>query len=316
MKSRKQFSQSYVAMGTVVGVTLYTEDEKMGQETLDLIAGRLAELENQYLSYRVESSEIWRINHSNGERVQLSDFLFKELQKVWDISQKSGGALDVTVGQVTGLWNIDTYAVAPEGFVVLSEEELTEVLANVGYERIAIEKQFMLPEGMTIDLGAVGKGIACDVIKDILEEKDIPAAVISVGGSNLIWGRKDNGLNWTVGITHPREDGKYLGYLQLEGGCFVATSGDYERFVTVGEERYHHIMDPETGYPARSGLCSVTIVSDSGLLSDALSTACFVLGKEKGMELAEACGAEALLVEEDGNITMTEGMKNLWLKAE
>ena len=78
-------------------------------------------------------------------------------------------------------------------------------------------------------------------------------------------------------------------------------------------ERYHHIMDHETGYPARSGLCGVTIVCDSGLLSDALSTACFVLGKEKGMELAKLYGAEALFVEENGNITMTEGMKNLWL---
>lgn len=316
LNKQEAVSQTYVAMGTVVGVTLYVEDAQQGEEVQALIAGRLLELEKQYLSYRVEDSEIWQINHSEGEPVQLSDFLFEELLKVWELSEKSEGALDVTVGEVTRLWNIDTYADAPEGFVLPGEDELTAVLANTGYDKINIERNMSLPTGMTIDLGAVGKGIACDAIREILEEEGIPAAVVSVGGSNLVWGQKANGLDWVLGVTHPREEGKYLGYLQLEGDSFVATSGDYERYVTVGDVRYHHIMDPATGYPARAGLCSVTIVSDSGLLCDALSTACFVLGREKGMALAIECGAEALFVEEDGSITMTDGMKNLWLKAE
>ncbi|MBQ7918885.1 MAG: FAD:protein FMN transferase [Lachnospiraceae bacterium] len=309
-------SRTFVAMGTVVGVNLYVEDEQQGEEVQTLIAEKLKELENRYLSYRVEDSEIWKINHSGGECVQVSDFLYEHLQKVWEISEKSGGALDVTVGEVTRLWNIDAHADAPEGFVIPGKEELAAALTNVGYEKLVMEQSLTMPLGMSIDLGAVGKGIACDVIKDILLEKEIPAAVISVGGSNLIWGQKDDGMDWLIGVVHPREEGSYLGYLQVEGDCFIATSGDYERFVLVGDERYHHIMDPETGYPARSGLCSVTIVSDSGLLCDALSTACFVLGKEKGMELAKQCGAEALFVEEDGNFTMTDGMKSLWLKEE
>ncbi len=316
LKKPEQVSQTYVAMGTVVGVTLYVEDAQQGEEVQALIVGRLSELENQYLSYRKEESEIWQLNHSDGERVQLSDFLYEELQKVWELSKKSGGALDVTVGEVTRLWNIDAYADAPEGFVLPGEEELETALTNVGYEKIVIEQNLALPRGMTIDLGAVGKGIACDAIREILEEEEIPAAVISVGGSNLVWGQKENGQDWVLGVTHPREPGKYLGYLTLEGDIFVATSGDYERYVTVGDVRYHHIMDPATGYPAREGLSSVTIVSDSGLVCDALSTACFVLGREKGMALATECGAEALFVEEDGSITMTEGMKYLWLKAE
>ena len=314
LKKQEQVSQTYVAMGTVVGVNLYAEDEQQGAEVQTLIAERLKELENQYLSYRVEESEIWKLNHSGGECVQISDFLYEYLEKVWEISEKSDGALDVTVGEVTRLWNIDTYAEAPEGFEIPQEEALAAALNNVGYEKIVMEQSLTMPSGMTIDLGAVGKGIACDVIKEILQEKGIPAAVISVGGSNLIWGEKDNGQGWLIGVAHPREEMAYLGYLRVDGGQFVATSGDYERFVLVGDERYHHIMDPDTGYPARSGLCSVTIVSNSGLLSDALSTACFVLGNEKGMELAEQYGAEALFVGEDGSITMTEGMKSLWMK--
>lgn len=306
-------SRTYVAMGTVVGVNLYVEDRQQGEEAQALIAECLNNLENKYLSYRVEGSEIWQMNHSNGVAVQLSSLLYGYLKDIWDISEKSSGALDVTVGEVTGLWSIDTYADDSEGFAVPEKEELAAVLENVGYEKIIMEQSLIVPEGMTIDLGAVGKGIACDEIKNILMEKEIPAAVISVGGSNLVWGEKDNGQAWLVGVTHPREEGTYLGYLRVDGDCYVATSGDYERYVLVDGERYHHIIDPVTGYPARSGLCSVTIVSDSGLLCDGLSTACFVLGKEKGMELAEQYGAEALFVEEDGSITMTEGMKSLWL---
>ncbi|MBQ8822203.1 MAG: FAD:protein FMN transferase [Lachnospiraceae bacterium] len=312
-KKQQLVSQTYVSMGTVVGVNLYVEDMELGEETQTLIAQELTRLEDEMLSYRVEGSEIWEINHSGGEPVQLSDMLYRYLSDIWELSEKSGGALDVTVGEVTRLWNIDTYAGSPEGFALPEEETLAAALENVGYEKIVMKQSLTMPRGMTIDLGAVGKGIACDVIQDILEEQRIPAAVISVGGSNLIWGKKENGLGWMIGVTHPREEGTYLGYLRLEGGCFVATSGDYERYVKVDGERYHHIMDPDTGYPAKSGVCSVTIVSDSGLLCDALSTACFVLGKNEGVKLAEQCGAEALFVEEDGTVTMTEGMKKLWL---
>ena len=311
-KKQEQVSRTYVSMGTVVSVTLYAEDEAKGERVQSLIAQRLSELENQYLSYRVENSEIWQINHSNGKECQVSDFLYEYLQRIWEISGSSHGALDVTIGEVTRLWNIDTYAEAPQGFVVPKAEELAEAMEKVGYDRIAMNPSLTMPMGMTLDLGAVGKGIACDVIKEILEEEEIPAAIISVGGSNLIRGQKQNGTDWLIGVAHPREDGVYLGYLELKGECFVATSGDYERYVMADGERYHHIMNPATGYPAKSGLCSVTIVSDSGLICDALSTACFVLGKEEGMKLAKEYGAEALFVEENGSISMTEGMKNLW----
>lgn len=312
-KGQQQLSRTYVAMGTVVGVTLYAEDTAHGEETMDLIAERLKNLEEKVLSYRIEGSEIWNINHGNGEAVHISDRLYEYLAEVWALSEKSAGALDVTVGEVTGLWNMDTYADHPEGFVLPEAGMLEEALENVGYEQILIEKELVIPAGMTIDLGAVGKGIACDEIQRILAEQSIPAAVVSVGGSNLIWGEKAGGQGWVIGVTHPREEGNYLGYLQLSEGCFVATSGDYERYVELDGVRYHHIMDPSTGYPANSDVCSVTIVSDSGLLCDALSTACFVLGSKEGLALARECGAEALFVAEDGSITMTDGMKSLWL---
>lgn len=183
-------------------------------------------------------------------------------------------------------------------------------MQNTGYERLEIAGDgIRLPVGMSLDLGAVGKGIACDRIRQYLEEKEVSGAVISVGGSILTFGQKPDGTNWQVGIVNPLQTEQTIGILSLNGQWCVSTSGDYERFVEVDDFRYHHILDPATGYPADSGVRSVTILCKSGILSDALSTACFVLGTEKGMELAESYGAEALFVDAQGKIYMTEGMK-------
>ena len=122
-----------------------------------------------------------------------------------------------------------------------------------------------------------------------------------------------NGSAWNVAIVHPREEGEYLGMLSLQGEWYVATSGDYERYVEKDGIRYHHIMNPKTGYPANSGVCSVTILSHNGLLSDALSTACFVLGLEEGLKLAEEFGVEALFVTKELEVIGTEGMEEYFV---
>ena len=163
---------------------------------------------------------------------------------------------------------------------------------------------------MVLDLGAVGKGLACDDILAYLEgQAEVKAAVISVGGGILTYGEKPDGTAFRVAITDPFDTGAYCGYLTLTGNWFVSTSGDYERFVEVDGKRYHHILNPATGYPAESGVKSVTILSKNGMISDALSTACFVLGEEKGRLLAEKYGVEALFISEDGIISMTKGMR-------
>jgi len=162
---------------------------------------------------------------------------------------------------------------------------------------------------MQLDLGAVGKGIACDEVKMFLEKQDnVKGAIISVGGSVLTYGEKDDGTEWKIGIQHPREQGESIATLKLPGSLVVSTSGDYERYVETNGVRYHHILDPKTGKPADSGVISVTIISESGILSDALSTACFVLGKDAGLNLAQAFDAEAFIVDSDMQISMTEGM--------
>ena len=164
----------------------------------------------------------------------------------------------------------------------------------------------------TLDLGAVGKGIACDVAQNYLkQQKEVSGAVIAVGGSILLYGSKADGTNWNVAVQNPRgQDGEAMGVLSLSGTTNVSTSGDYEKYFMQNRKRYHHILDPSTGYPAESGLISVTVVSDNGLLSDGLSTACFVLGKEKGQKLLETYGAEGIFIDQNKKVTVTKGLKD------
>lgn len=164
----------------------------------------------------------------------------------------------------------------------------------------------------TLDLGAVGKGIACDVAQNYLKrQKEVSGAVIAVGGSILLYGSKADGSNWNVAVQNPRgQDGEAMGVLSLSGTTNVSTSGDYEKYFMQDGKRYHHILNPSTGYPADSGLISVTVVSDNGLLSDGLSTACFVLGKEKGQKLLESYGAEGIFIDQNKKVTVTKGLKD------
>ena len=316
-KKPQSISKVDTAMGTVVQETLYVTDVEMGEYAATEIFSEMNELEQEYLSWRLGSSEIARLNAQAGkqEGFLLSQELSADLEQIWEISKKSNGALDITVGQVTQLWNLDTFAKDKERkkseFKVPSEDSLQEVLDKTGYEKVTLkEGSIWLPEGMSLDLGAVGKGIACDRISDYLKDcEKIHGAVISVGGSIVTYGSKPDGSAFRVAIVHPREEGAFLGTLTLQGEWYVSTSGDYERYVEKDGIRYHHIMDPKTGYPADGGVLSVTILSKSGLLSDALSTACFVLGVEEGKKLAQEFGAEALFVTSDLELILTDGME-------
>lgn len=303
------------AMGTVLQQTLYVSPGTDGGKIFSEMKYLLEDLEKRELSWRETDSLVGIINTSAGkESVELTAPLESELDLVLEVGKRSKGALDITLGKVCRLWNLDHWAqIGGEDFCVPKQEEIEKFLVHTGAEEIRLkEGKIEIPENMELDLGAVGKGIACDRLQEYLQEQEnVTGAVISVGGSVLTYGEKPDGENWKVGIAHPREEGNNIAVLHLEGGMCVSTSGDYERYVQKEGVRYHHILDPVTGYPADAGLVSVTIVSESGCLSDALSTACFVLGKEEGLALAESYGVQALLVDSALGIFMTEGMDKI-----
>lgn len=301
------------AMGTVVQQNVYATEN--AETAVSDISAILRRLEEDELSRRLDTAELYAINSAAGEDagIEVSEEMSQLLDRCLDVWKESDGALDVTIGAVVGLWDIDSWA--GEGkdaaFMPPADEELQAALAACGGEKLRKQKRMLfLPEGMQIDLGAVGKGIALDRILTYLAEREnITGAIISVGGSILTYGQKPDGSCWRVGVTDPADTAANIGTLKLEGQWCVSTSGDYERYVEVDGVRYHHIIDPATGYPADSGVAGVTILSRDGFLSDALSTACFILGAERGIPLAEHYGAEALFVGKDGSIIMTDGMR-------
>lgn len=295
------------AMGTDCSVRVFGSDGT-AKDIMDM----LSDIENKYLSWRIEGSDIANINEnaSESEPVMPSKWTYSYLENVLDLARKSSGAFDPTLGRVSQLWNLES-----DNPYIPSKSELTELLLETGWGKINLgDGEVFLKDGVQIDLGAVGKGIGCDEARKMLEEADADAAVVSVGGSILTYGKKPDGKSWKIGIANPRnEDGEsYLGSLTIDGTCSISTSGDYEKYVIEDGVRYHHILDPKTGYPAESGLISVTIVCDDGWLSDGLSTACFVLGYEDSLPLLETYQAEAVFVTEDKEVIVTDGLKDMF----
>ncbi len=313
------YQQIDTAMGTIVKETVYV---KKGQEDITgEIRRGIVKLEEELLSRRVETAEIYEINRHAGKTrgMVVSEELWDILTQIQEVSAESDGALDITIGETVRLWDIDSYAADDKKQVVLPKQEQIEAsLKSTGYEKVRLENgRIYLPQGMQLDLGAVGKGIACDQVLAYLQtQSQVTGAVISVGGSILTYGEKPDGAPWNIGIVDPQNTSSYIGGLTLEGQWCVSTSGDYERYVEVDSVRYHHIIDPATGCPADAGLSGVTVLSRSGMLSDALSTACFVLGMEKSLPLLERYGAQAVFVDHEGNITLSSGMEAYFQAAE
>ncbi|MBQ0000141.1 MAG: FAD:protein FMN transferase [Clostridiales bacterium] len=294
------------AMNTIVTETIYSEGEDITSEILAI----LTSLDQKYLSWTAGDTEIGRINAGSGSLVETSPLVSGWLEQILEISERSEGALDPTMGQVISLWDIDG-----ENPHIPAQEEINDALTHVGYEKVSIEDTGVtLEAGTTLNLGAEGKGIGSDLVMSYLKDQpEVTAALINLGASSMMtYGNKPDGSPWKVAITDPRDkdSSEYLGVVALGADEFLSTSGDYEKYFEEDGVRYHHIMDPATGAPARSGLMSVTVICDNGLTADALSTACFVLGEEKAFPLAESYGAELLLVGEDYTISMTPGMQS------
>ncbi len=297
-----------IAMGTAVKKTIYAEDITISNSLDEKIDDTLVELEKQ-ISVRVKDSEISRLNSSYvvGGTNKLSDNIMQCLQVEMQVWKETEGAFSPCIYPVTSLWGIE------EGFSELPDEALLQerILSSDANDIEIVEDGIILnQEKMAIDLGAAGKGLACDMVKEELLQTEIQGAVVSIGGSILAYGDKGDGKDWHIGIQDPRDKtGEVFGIIDVDEDVVISTSGDYEKYFELDGKRYHHIFDPITGYPADNGLISVSVVSDSGLLSDTLSTACFVLGLEDGMNYAEEKGVDAVFVTSDMKVYVTKGLK-------
>ena len=286
-------------LDTVITLTAYTEDVQILNDALEE-CGRYENL----LSRTIEGSDVWNINHAMGEPVDVSDDTIEILQTAIEVSERSGGAFDVTIAPASTLWDFTSgEAVLPD------EQELADAAAKIDYTKIKIkDNQVTLPAGMMIDLGGVAKGYIADAVKYYLEERGIESAILSFGGNIVAIGLKPDGSAWKVGIQDIDEPtGNYMLVAQNFGGSTV-TSGIYERGFELDGEYYHHILDSSTGWPVQNELASVTILSESSMWGDALATAAFALGTEKGLELIEDLdGIEAIFIAKDRSVTYSSG---------
>lgn len=293
--SSNEVKREFFAMDTFVSAKV---KGFAAEDTADGISSLVRELDSKQLSRYTSGSEISRIN-SEAETV-LSDEMRDYITELLEVGKMSGGKFDIALGAVSDLWSFNDSPRVP------STDELTEALSHSGSEMLSLSGNTLTrADGCIVDLGSAGKGIALDKVKSYLSDKKISSAVVSVGGSVLLYGKG----SFNVGVRDPwGEAGRSVMTVKLGAGC-VSTSGSYERCFEQGGKRYHHILDPDTGLPVENGLVSVTVISDSGLLSDALSTACFVLGAEGGAKLAVKYGCEAIFITEDKKVICTDGIK-------
>ena len=312
-------SGSYVkhdfAMGTSFQFEVYGNDlENVTEDCIALVRS----VDEGLLSRRKNTSELFKLNEilSTCNEAEVSDELFSVLQKTMQICVASGGALDFTIRPVSALWNIED--ADADSFLVPEQSEISNQLKRVGYEYVALDENGQRNivstqiSSMEFELGAVGKGYALDVMRAYLAKHgNVTGAVIHAGGSVLVYGAKDDNSSFKIGIRDPKGNiDDIIGYLEYQAGTTicVSTSGDYEKYIEKDGIRYHHIIDGILGYPADAGLSSVTVVCEDGLYSDALSTACFVLGYEKSLPLLQQFHAEAVFIDHDNNVICTEGI--------
>ncbi len=294
-------------LDTVIVLTAYVENSQVLKDALEE-CGRYERL----LSRTVEGSDVWQINHAKGEPVEVSEDTMQILRCAQEISEKSGGAFDVTIAPVSTMWNFTQDPPA-----LPDAEEIARAAELVDYTRMKLEGNTVtLPEGMMIDLGGIAKGYIADRIKTYLADRGVRYAILSFGGNIVAIGsEKPDGTPWKVGIQDiDKPTGEHM-LISLNKGGSTVTSGTYERGFDLDGVRYHHLLSSETGWPVQNELASVTIFSESSMEGDALSTTAFVLGTAKGLELIESLeGTEAVFIARDRTVTCSSGAEAYLLK--
>jgi len=306
LETRLVAQTTHYAMGTVMthkAFGLYAED------SLAAVSREVARIEG-LLSRFLPDSDISRVNGSAGiksEKVGLETY--EVLSKAVEFSRFCPGCFDVTIDPLVTLWHI-----ARESFAQPDAFSIQQVLPLVDYRDLILDPWEITAGlrnvGQAVDLGGIGKGFAGDKILEVFKQFDISSAYSNLGGNVVTLGAKPDGSPWHVGIQHPRQENKIIGSVSVSNQT-VVTSGDYQRYFTDCQgKRHHHILSPTTGYPAESGLISVSIVSEKSLAADALSTILFVAGMEKGLELLRNLPqTEAILVDSDLQVYVTQGLR-------
>ena len=324
---KAQESIQVIAMDTAMLITTYGERSSAAAYAAEDV---IRDLEKQ-LSRTKEDSVVSQLNAA-GRRMLVEGDLIPLLSSSGWFYELTSGAFDITVAPVVSAWGFTT-----DSFQVPSQEELHELLKLVDGSEVSVTPAYddgegtkatvRLGPGQSIDLGAIAKGYAANKVLEVFREYGLPRAKAELGGNVLVLGDRPDETPWRVGIQDPKrpdDPNGFIGVLELTDS-FAVTAGGYQRYFEENGKRYHHIIDPSTGYPADSGLTSVTVVADcemeNGTMCDALSTALFIMGEEKALDFWRSGGVpdsnfELVLVTEDGRVLITEGLADRFVRDE
>ena len=308
-KKEDKISSTYYNLGTINEITLYNIKKEHGKRILKECESILIDIDNK-MSCQISYSEISKINGNAGiDYVRVSDDTFKVIKEAIDFSKSSNDTFDISIGPIIDLWGIGT-----DNAKVPTKEDIQSKLSLVNYKNILLDENThsvkLSKKNMKIDLGGIAKGYAADKIYAYLKEENLESALINLGGNIYALGTKSNNQPFSIGIQDPtKARGNSIGNIKISNKS-VVTSGIYERYLEFNDKIYHHMLDPHTGYPFDNNLSSVTIVSDTSMICDALSTTTFGLGIEGGMKLIDDMyGVDAIFITKDKKVYLSKNLK-------
>ncbi|MFQ5544073.1 MAG: FAD:protein FMN transferase [Nitrospiria bacterium] len=305
-KVRRMTKGSRVMLGNVrVTIKVFSPKKRQAEEAIAAAFSEAVRLENRLSIFKPES-DFSQVNAAAGKHaVQVSSDVMEVLRWGMEVTRITEGAFNMAVGPAMDLW----------GFIdkkhIPNQKERSSLEALMHPENIVVEEKlqtvFLGEKGMKIDAGGIGKGFIAERMKAVLKDFGVTSGIIAIAGDIALFGTKPNGNPWRIGIQHPRHKEKTIAEIDLSDR-FISTSGDYERFFTKNGKIYHHILNSETLLPARN--CqSVTVISDNGAFSDALSTGIFVMGPKHGMSLLEKWLGEGVIIDREGRVSVTPSLE-------
>ncbi len=304
------YSKMELMLGTVCKITITDGQFSQNQanEILDACFAEINTIE-QLISRNIATSEVSQVNAAAGKQpVVVSKRVFDLVKTAVSYAELTGGAFNPAIGPLVSLWGIAT-----DHPYLPTQEEIEAVLPLIDYHDIILDAAtstvFLARTGMSLDLGGIGKGYSADAVKQILESRKVKSALVNLGGNILVVGNKADGQPWRIGLQDPTSKrGEYFMTVSVTNQS-VVTSGPYERFFEQDGVVYHHILDPKTGYPADTDIVSSTMISDSSTMADAFSTATFVLGLEKSMELLHSIPTiDGVFLLDSGEVAITQDL--------
>jgi thiamine biosynthesis lipoprotein len=307
LQAQEPFKRTLKLMGNRFEITVVANDSAEAKEYIDLAVEEISRIEKLISSWD-PNSQTSEINRNAGIKpIKVDRELYNLIERSIAISKITDSAFDISYASMDRIWKFDGSMTE-----MPSEEDIKKSVAKVGYQNIVLDTEavsvFLKLSGMKIGFGAIGKGYAADMAKELLIKKGVAAGIINASGDMNTWGTQPNGKQWKVAITNPLDKSKAFGLLPINEGA-VVTSGNYEKFVTFNGQRYSHIIDPRTGYPTK-GILSVTVFSSRAELADALATSIFVMGVETGIDrINQLAKTECIIIDDAGNIYKSENIE-------